>query len=188
MKKTKIIGILIFILIICLVIILTVIASMTMLGDGKEDNEIFNNTNNSIGNVSNNMINNTNISSENTNSSNVLNSIGNTNSISNTNETENNVNNELNINSNVKTFSFELQGITSEMAQYIKSEEKLTEAIKQYVYKYGFFDATIAEVQKYEYQETTGRLGIIFKLNNPDENRLRVIINSNGNIDISDYN
>jgi probable serine/threonine-protein kinase tsuA len=174
---------------------------MTMLGDGKEDNEIFNNINNSIGNVSNNMINNTNISSENTNnttntvnsventnSSNVLNSIGNTNSISNTNETENNVNNELNINSNVKTFSFELQGITSEMAQYIKSEEKLTEAIKQYIYKYGFFDATIAEVQKYEYQETTGRIGIIFKLNNPDENRLRVIINSNGNIDISDYN
>ena len=68
------------------------------------------------------------------------------------------------------------------------TKKGLTEAIKQYIYKYGFFDATIAEVQKYEYQDTTGRIGIIFKLNNPDENRLRVIINSNGNIDISDYN
>ena len=210
MKKTKIIGVLIFILIICLVIILTVIASITMLGNETNVNGIFNNSlNNSISNVTNNVENNvvnnsaTNINSENINSTNTTNSVENTNSANltnnigntsinntdnNTNETQNSVNNELNINPNVKTFPFELQGITSDMEQYIKDVDELSENVKQYIYKYGLFDVTVAEVQKYEYQESTGRLGIIFKLNNPDENKLRVIINANGNIDISNYN
>ena len=150
MKKTKIIGALIFILIIFLFIILTAIASITMLGNESNANKIFNNSLN--------------------------------------NDTSNVTNNTVNNNSNVQTFSFELQGITSEMEQYIKDVNKLSESVKQYIYKYGFFDVTVAEVEKYEYQESTGRLGIIFKLNNLDENKLRVIINANGNIDISNYN
>ena len=72
--------------------------------------------------------------------------------------------------------------------KHIKIQSEFIKAIKEYIYKNGLVDATAMEVEKYEYQESTGRLGIIFKLNNPDENKLRVIINANGNIDISNYN
>lgn len=94
---------------------------------------------------------------------------------------------EDNINNNVKTFPFEIQGMTSDILKYVNDIEGLNTAVKEYIYKYGLFDVTVAEVQKYEYQESTKRLGIIFKLNNPNKDRLRVIINDNGKIDISNY-
>ena len=94
---------------------------------------------------------------------------------------------EENINNNVKTFPFEIQGMTSDILKYVNDIEGLNTAVKEYIYKYGLFDVTVAEVQKYEYQERTKRLGIIFKLNNPNKDRLRVIINDNGKIDISNY-
>lgn len=94
---------------------------------------------------------------------------------------------EENINNNVKTFPFEIQGMTSDILKYVNDIEGLNTAVKEYIYKYGLFDVTVAEVQKYEYQESTKRLGIIFKLNNPNKDRLRVIINDNGKIDISNY-
>ena len=84
--------------------------------------------------------------------------------------------------------SIEINGITEDISKHIKNQSEFIKAIKEYIYKNGLVDATAMEVQKYEYQENTDRLGIIFVLNNTNENKLRVIVNANGKIDISDYN
>lgn len=85
----------------------------------------------------------------------------------------------------LKNIEFEFDGITDDISKYINDIDTLELKIKEFVYLEGLVDATVAKVQKYEYQESTGRLGIIFDLNNPSEDKIRVILNANGSIDIS---
>lgn len=197
MKKSKIVGVLILVLIICLVVILAVLLNMTVLKsdtDRVSNNTISNNSIDSIGGneviESNSVMENTsNISDgNNTTQANLeekdtINTNINTSNI--TNATENTTDNEVDTDSDVPLFPFEIQGINDDMSQYIKDKDELTNKVKDYIYYYGMFDATIASVQKYEYQESTKRLGMILKLNSPNEAKIKVIINENGTIDIS---
>ena len=195
MKKTKLIGILIIILVILLTVVLFFIADLTLLNTTSNDNYV--NTTNNIekNNVQNEATSNT-VSNENSTSNSVNSSRNTINSTNSVNESTTNdvfYNNEetgnAQYNANqLDNVSIEINGITEDISKHIKIQSEFIKAIKEYIYKNGLVDATAMEVEKYEYQESTGRLGIIFKLNNPDENKLRVIINANGNIDISNYN
>ena len=193
MKKTRLIGEIIFILVIALIIVLFFIANLTILKtDNHVDannivsNQINDNVNSVNQNVSVNSINNTNVNEDIQNSVSEENTVNNTDTndvFYNTEETgtvkysENQLNN----------FSFEIKGITDEDLKYINDVDNLNLTVKEYVYKHGLVDATIGEVQKSEYQESTNRLGIILKLNNPNEDKLRVIVSSGNKIDISNY-
>jgi hypothetical protein len=193
MKKTRLIGVIIFILVIALIIVLFFIANLTILKtDNQVDannivsNQINDNVNSVNQNVSVNSINNTNVNEDIQNSVSEENTVNNTDTndvFYNTEETgtvkysENQLNN----------FSFEIKGITDEDLKYINDVDNLNLTVKEYVYKHGLVDATIGEVQKSEYQESTNRLGIILKLNNPNEDKLRVIVSSGNKIDISNY-
>lgn len=193
MKKTRLIGVIIFILVIALIIVLFFIANLTILKtDNHVDannivsNQINDNVNSVNQNVSVNSINNTNVNEDIQNSVSEENTVNNTDTndvFYNTEETgtvkysENQLNN----------FSFEIKGITDEDLKYINDVDNLNLTVKEYVYKHGLVDATIGEVQKSEYQESTNRLGIILKLNNPNEDKLRVIVSSGNKIDISNY-
>lgn len=162
MKKTNIIGILILILLVILLVIILFIANLTLLKE-KDENEVINeNSNNIIEN-----------STENTNSSDNF-------------SANNNVAKSV-VPATVDDFNFEVKGITPEISKYIENIEDFKKSIKEFVYKYGMVDATFAEVQKYEYQESTNRLGIIFKLNDPAGDKLRVIVDSNGEVSILYY-
>ena len=193
MKKTRLIGVIIFILVIALIIVLFFIANLTILKtDNQVDannivsNQINDNVNSVNQNVSVNSINNTNVNEDIQNSVSEENTVNNTDTndvFYNTEETgtvkysENQLNN----------FSFEIKGISDEDLKYINDVDNFNLTVKEYVYKHGLVDATIGEVQKSEYQESTNRLGIILKLNNPNEDKLRVIVSSGNKIDISNY-
>ena len=192
MKKTKVIGILIIILVILLTIVLFFITDLTLLNTTSND-EYVNTTNNiEKNNVQNEVTSNT-VSNENSNN-NTVNS--NTNSTNSSNDSTTNdvfynkeeTGNTKYSENQLDNVSIEINGITEDISKHIKNQSEFIKAIKEYIYKNGLVDATAMEVQKYEYQENTDRLGIIFVLNNTNENKLRVIVNANGKIDISDYN
>lgn len=192
MKKTKVIGILIIILVILLTIVLFFIADLTLLNTTSND-EYVNTTNNiEKNNVQNEVTSNT-VSNENS-TNNTVNS--NTNSTNSSNDSTTNdvfynkeeTGNTKYSENQLDNVSIEINGITEDISKHIKNQSEFIKAIKEYIYKNGLVDATAMEVQKYEYQENTDRLGIIFVLNNTNENKLRVIVNANGKIDISDYN
>lgn len=172
----RIIGILIIILTILLAVVLFYIADLTMLKkEGNNDNTI-------------NKINVNSIKSSDNNSTVNHNATNNTqNNVSNNIVGENDLN-ESDIYFDKSNYSVEINGITDEISKYIKDQNELKKKLIEFVWNNGLANSSSMEVEKYEYQESTGRLGIIFKLNNPDENKLRVIINANGNIDISNYN
>lgn len=179
MKKTKILGILIFLLIIILIIVLLYIASLTVLNTNTLENSV-NNIDNSINiEKKENVLNNNNVIQNENNSTNNTNDVF---------YSQEEMGNAKYTKDQLNNFSIKINGINGEIKKYINDIDEFNFQIKEYVYKQGLVDATEMDVQKYEYQESTGRLGILFKLNNPNGNRLRVIINSNGNIDISDYN
>lgn len=193
MKKTRLIGVIIFILIIALTIVLFFIANLTIL---KTDNQV--DTNNIVSNQINDNVNsvNQNVSVNSTNNTNVNENIQN--SVSEENTVNNTDTNDVFYNTEetgtvkysenqLNNFSFEIKGITDEDLKYINDVDNLNLTVKEYVYKHGLVDATIGEVQKSEYQESTNRLGIILKLNNPNEDKLRVIVSSGDKIDISNY-
>ncbi len=195
MKKTKVIGILIIILVILLTVVLFFIADLTLLNTNNNDNYV--NTTNDKGNsIVQNEVTSNNVSNE-ISTNNVVNSNGNATNLANsTNESafndvfyndEEKGNTKYNENQ-LDNVSIEINGITEDISKHIKNQSEFIKAIKEYIYKNGLVDATAMEVQKYEYQENTDRLGIIFVLNNTNENKLRVIVNANGKIDISDYN
>lgn len=171
MKKTKLIGCVIIVLIICLIIVMLFIANLTVL---KKNNIITNNNidYNTKESVNNNVSENVTTEEENIN----LNTNSNSVLVS-----------KDNIPVSVDDFSFDIKGVTEEMSKHIKNMDEFNKSIKEFIYKYGLFDATFAEVEKYEYQESTDRLGIIFKLNDPVGNRLRVIVNSDNEIDVLLY-
>lgn len=205
----RIIGVLIIILTILLAIILFYITDLTMLSannNNSGDNTIIDDTN-SIKNDDNN----TTVNNEAT--SNTTNDIVN-NTI--TNSTQNNVANNATSNSTQNdtitanssamnnvigekdtnetdiyfaepNYSIEINGITDDISKHIKDQDEFNKELTKYVFDNGLSNANSMEVQKYEYQESTDRLAIIFILDNSARNRLRVIINSNGNIDISNY-
>lgn len=192
MKKTKVIGILIIILVILLTIVLFFITDLTLLNTTSND-EYVNTTNNiEKNNVQNEVASNT-VSNENS-TNNTVNS--NTNSTNSSNDSTTNdvfynkeeTGNTKYSENQLDNVSIEINGITEDISKHIKNQSEFIKAIKEYIYKNGLVDATAMEVQKYEYQENTDRLGIIFVLNNTNENKLRVIVNANGKIDISDYN
>ena len=192
MKKTKVIGILIIILVILLTIVLFFITHLTLLNTTTND-EYVNTTNNiEKNNVQNEVTSNT-VSNENS-TNNTVNS--NTNSTNSSNDSTTNdvfynkeeTGNTKYSENQLDNVSIEINGITEDISKHIKNQSEFIKAIKEYIYKNGLVDATAMEVQKYEYQENTDRLGIIFVLNNTNENKLRVIVNANGKIDISDYN
>ena len=192
MKKTKVIGILIIILVILLTIVLFFITDLTLLNTTSND-EYVNTTNNiEKNNVQNEVTSNT-VSNENS-TNNTVNS--NTNSTNSSNDSTTNdvfynkeeTGNTKYSENQLDNVSIEINGITEDISKHIKNQSEFIKAIKEYIYKNGLVDATAMEVQKYEYQENTDRLGIIFVLNNANENKLRVIVNANGKIDISDYN
>ena len=192
MKKTKVIGILIIILVILLTIVLFFITDLTLLNTTSND-EYVNTTNNiEKNNVQNEVTSNT-VSNENS-TNNTVNS--NTNSTDSSNDSTTNdvfynkeeTGNTKYSENQLDNVSIEINGITEDISKHIKNQSEFIKAIKEYIYKNGLVDATAMEVQKYEYQENTDRLGIIFVLNNTNENKLRVIVNANGKIDISDYN
>lgn len=193
MKKTRLIGVIIFILVIALIIVLFFIANLTILKtDNQVDannivsNQINDNVNSVNQNVSVNSINNTNVNED------IQNSVSEENTVNNTDTNDVFYNTEETGNakysdSQLNNFSFEIKGITDEDLKYINDVDNLNLTVKEYVYKHGLVDATIGEVQKSEYQESTNRLGIILKLNNPNEDKLRVIVSSGNKIDISNY-
>ena len=192
MKKTKVIGILIIILVILLTIVIFFITDLTLLNTTSND-EYVNTTNNiEKNNVQNEVTSNT-VSNENS-TNNTVNS--NTNSTNSSNDSTTNdvfynkeeTGNTKYSENQLDNVSIEINGITEDISKHIKNQSEFIKAIKEYIYKNGLVDATAMEVQKYEYQENTDRLGIIFVLNNTNENKLRVIVNANGKIDISDYN
>ena len=192
MKKTKVIGILIIILVILLTIVLFFITDLTLLNTTSND-EYVNTTNNiEKNNVQNEVTSNT-VSNENS-TNNTVNS--NTNSTNSSNDSTTNdvfynkeeTGNTKYSENQLDNVSIEINGITEDISKHIKNQSEFIKAIKEYIYKNGLVDATAMEVQKYEYQENTDRLGIIFVLNNTNEIKLRVIVNANGKIDISDYN
>ena len=193
MKKTRLIGVIIFILVIALIIVLFFIANLTILKtDNQVDannivsNQINDNVNSVNQNVSVNSINNTNVNED------IQNSVSEENTVNNTDTNDVFYNTEETGNakysdSQLNNFSFEIKGISDEDLKYINDVDNLNLTVKEYVYKHGLVDATIGEVQKSEYQESTNRLGIILKLNNPNEDKLRVIVSSGNKIDISNY-
>ena len=192
MKKTKVIGILIIILVILLTIVLFFITDLTLLNTTSND-EYVNTTNNiEKNNVQNEVTSNT-VSNENS-TNNTVNSNTNTTNSSNDSTTNDvfyikeETGNTKYSENQLDNVSIEINGITEDISKHIKNQSEFIKAIKEYIYKNGLVDATAMEVQKYEYQENTDRLGIIFVLNNTNENKLRVIVNANGKIDISDYN
>lgn len=195
MKKTRLIGVIIFILVIALTIVLFFIANLTIL---KTDNQV--DTNNIVSNQINDNVNsvNQNVSVNSTNNTNtnvnenIQNSVSEENTVNNTDTNDVFYNTEetgtVKYSENqLNNFSFEIKGITDEDLKYINDVDNLNLTVKEYVYKHGLVDATIGEVQKSEYQESTNRLGIILKLNNPNEDKLRVIVSSGDKIDISNY-
>ncbi len=195
MKKTRLIGVIIFILVIALIIVLFFIANLTIL---KTDNQV--DANNIVSNQINDNVNSVNQnvsvnSTNNTNASvneNIQNSVSEENTVNNTDTNDVFYNTEetgtVKYSENqLNNFSFEIKGITDEDLKYINDVDNLNLTVKEYVYKHGLVDATIGEVQKSEYQESTNRLGIILKLNNPNEDKLRVIVSSGNKIDISNY-
>ena len=211
MKSTKIIAIMIILLIV-VVLILGVLLIYMLNNSGSinlGENNVSNNDINTINTTTNNVnsIGNTDGSSL-TNTSNSINtnSINQDTGITNGNLTE--ANNNLNQSTtntvidddfetdetgsaqytpdSLNNFPFEWQGMTDEIAKYIKDMEELNTNIKKYFYDNGIIDATVVEVQKYEYQDATKRLGMIVKLNTPKGEKLRIIINENGTIDISE--
>lgn len=191
MKKTKVIGVLIIILVILLTVVLFFIADLTLLNtknDGNYANIITDNENNvqnemTSDNISNESSTNNDVNSS-RNSTNITNNSTTNDVFYNKEETGNTKYSE----NQLDNFSVEINGITDDISKHIKNQSEFIKAIKEYIYKNGLVDATAMEVQKYEYQENTDRLGIIFMLNNPNQNRLRVIVNANGKIDISNYN
>ena len=195
MKKTRLIGVIIFILVIALIIVLFFIANLTIL---KTDNQV--DANNIVSNQINDNVNSVNQnvsvnSTNNTNASvneNIQNSVSEENTVNNTDTNDVFYNTEetgtVKYSENqLNNFSFEIKGITDEDLKYINDIDNLKLTVKEYVYKHGLVDATIGEVQKSEYQESTNRLGIILKLNNSNEDKLRVIVSSGDKIDISNY-
>lgn len=169
MKKTKIIGFFIFLLIICLVIILLFIANLTILKKNSSN----------VNNYENKNIENENVDNESTtNNNSYINGIL---------SVEEEVGGVEYSREHLNNFEFELKGITNEISKYIEDSDEFYIQVKEYIYKNGLVDATSAEVQKYEYQESTSRLGIVFKLDNPKEDKIRVIVNPDGKIDISKY-
>ena len=149
-------------------------------------NQINDNVNSVNQNVSVNSINNTNVNED------IQNSVSEENTVNNTDTNDVFYNTEETGNakysdSQLNNFSFEIKGISDEDLKYINDVDNLNLTVKEYVYKHGLVDATIGEVQKSEYQESTNRLGIILKLNNPNEDKLRVIVSSGNKIDISNY-
>ena len=169
MKKTKMIGFSIFLLLICLMIVLLFIANLTIL---KSDNSDLNsvgkeNTKNEI-------------KTEDT-------AINNTSYINGILSVEEEVGGVEYSREYLNNFKFEIKGMTNDISKYINDVDEFFILIKEYVFKNGLVDATYAEVERYEYQESTSRLGIIFKLDNTDEDKIRVIVNPNGKIDISEY-
>ena len=176
MKKTGIIGIFIIILIICLAVILFYIVDLTMLSE------------NTVGDA--NTVNNTAL---NTSSSNTTNDIKNENTVTTDNATNDvfyskeEMGNAKYSKDQLNNFSIEIKGMTNDISKYINDMSKFETDIKEYMYKNGLVDANVLEVQRSEYQESTKRLGIVFKLNNKAEDKIRVIISENNNIDISDY-
>ena len=182
MKKTKVIGILIIILVILLTIVLFFITDLTLLNTTSND-EYVNTTNNiEKNNVQNEVTSNT-VSNENS-TNNTVNS--NTNSTNSSNDSTTNdvfynkeeTGNTKYSENQLDNVSIEINGITEDISKHIKNQSEFIKAIKEYIYKNGLVDATAMEVQKYEYQENTDRLGIIFVLNNTNENKLRVIVNA----------
>ena len=190
MKKTRLIGAIIFILIIALTIVLFFIANLTIL---KTDNHIVSNQiNDNVNSVNQNVsVNSTNNANASVNE-NIQNSVGKENTVNSTDTNDVFYNTEETgtakySDSQLNNFSFEIKGITDEDLKYINDVDNFNLTVKEYVYKHGLVDATIGEVQKSEYQESTNRLGIILKLNNPNEDKLRVIVSSGNKIDISNY-
>lgn len=195
MKKTKVIGILIIILVILLTVVLFFIADLTLLNTTSND-EYVNTTNNiEKNNVQDEVTSNT-VSNENSTNNTVNSNLNTTNSTNSSNDSTTNdvfynkeeTGNTKYSENQLDNVSIEINGITEDISKHIKNQSEFIKAIKEYIYKNGLVDATAMEVQKYEYQENTDRLGIIFVLNNTNENKLRVIVNANGKIDISDYN
>lgn len=169
MKKTKIIGFFIFLLIICLVIVLLFIANLTILKKDSSNTDNYENVN-----IKNEITNNESTTNNNSYINGIL-------------SVEEEVGGVEYSRDQLNNFEFEIKGITSEISKYIEDLDEFNIQMKEYIFKNGLVDATLAEVQKYEYQESTSRLGIVFKLNNPKEDKIRVIVNPNGKIDISEY-
>lgn len=205
MKKSKVIGIIIFILLLCLGILAYFIID---LAGGNLSEKINISQTNEVENTAD-LTNSTTISTNSTNNTISRNetNITDNNSISNmvnantsSNITNTSTNNTTNSSSSNDIFgddinndknqanngSFEIKGITNDILQYISDIDNFNIVVKEYILN-NFQNVTSAEVQKYEYQENTSRLGIILKLNNQNEDKLRVIVNQDGKIDISNY-
>lgn len=197
----RIIGVLIIILTIILAIILFYIADLTMLSTNKSnsgDNTISEDNSSAVNNAT--ISNTTNDIENNTITNSTQNNVANNeisdstqnNTITNNSSATNNIigekdTNETDIYFAEPNYSIEINGITDDISKHIKNREEFNKELTKYVFDNGLSNANSMEVQKYEYQESTDRLAIIFVLDNPDEDKLRVIINSNGNIDISNY-
>lgn len=164
MKKINVIKIVIGILIICLIIVFIFIANLLMLNDNKNEQNVENNKNLAENNSSENYIDNTNdyiFYNEDE-----------------TGEAEYDI-------EQANKIQLEFEGITEEILTHITDMDNFKLKIKEYVYLEGLVDATVAKVEEYEYQESTSRFGIIFDLNNPSSDKLLVILNANGSIEIS---
>lgn len=201
MNKKMVIGSLIVVLIILLIIIVICVKSDNKnLEDANETNEeILNNVNESAlnevnENTNTDVLKNTNTTT-NTNSSKSSNTVENTST-----DTENTVEDEDYIFYNegetgtaqysrdqLNNFEFNLN-ISSEASQYISDYDEFYITIKEYIYKKGLVDADTAEMEKYEYDQSNGRVGIVLKLNNENEDKiLAVYFTNNGTTEVYNY-
>lgn len=173
MKKINVIKIVIGILIICLIIVFIFIANLLMLNDNKNEQNVENNKNLAENNSSENYIDNTNQIDLSNDANDYI--------FYNEDETGEA---EYDI-EQANKIQLEFEGITEEILTHITDMDNFKLKIKEYVYLEGLVDATVAKVEQYEYQESTSRFGIIFDLNNPSSDKLLVILNANGSVEIS---
>lgn len=176
MKKTKFIGITIFILVICLLGIIYFVVKLSNDSEIGSSNQI--DVNNLTEEEKENLIMQYESSEKETNTSILDENVN----------KEGETGNAKYSKEQLNQFSFEITGLTNEVKKYISDVDKFKETVKEYIYLNGLVDATAGNIEKYEYQENTNRFGMKLSLNNNDEDALRIIINLDTNkIDISEY-
>lgn len=184
MKGKNFLKILIFILVICFVVILVILFEMTIANKNTSNPNDMSTNNSVINEIQTNEI---------TNNTQPNNETGNSNQIDYTNsdyifyheaETGNVQYNREQLNN----FEFTITGIPEKVESYIQDMDEFQVEIKEYIYKNGLVDANMAEFKLYELNEKNKQIGMVFELNNEDQDKILVRIDlNNQHIQISNY-
>lgn len=82
---------------------------------------------------------------------------------------------------------FEIRGVPEDVTNYISDVKAFYNTIKEYIFSYGLSEkAKVATYKRYEYQQESQRLGILFTLDDNKNSEVIFILNLNTNtVDIS---